>query len=341
MELLMTVGLTLTLVAGIWFTRRLMAGNRTSLDELRRRYAAADGVVGRITVRGAIGEPITTVPEFQRFHTWDSEAELEPEDSTNHAELPPGLFGQVALVPIFLGVEAQRWHDRDLARILKTVIAASEWIEAQAIARQIPVNLDLSRTVFVWDETVAADRSDAMRAWGVEPDGSLHEFPEGVDRTLEHLRLALKGEGLGDPVAFAARLRNRINADVVLLVLVPDRLGRSYAMVDRPPLAIRGVSYIVCYPGYAPLEDTRRGPVNLERATVAHEILHAFGAEDKYDRSLDDFPPGLVDRSEIMRMDSTRLKDLRIGPLTAMEIGWTLTDSPTHHRLSGGTPASS
>jgi hypothetical protein len=57
--------------------------------------------------------------------------------------------------------------------------------------------------------------------------------------------------------------------------------------------------------------------------TYAHELLHLFGASDKYDvSSLQGFPAGSVTERDIMRTGRRRLDRLRIDPLTAEEIGW-------------------
>ena len=80
------------------------------------------------------------------------------------------------------------------------------------------------------------------------------------------------------------------------------------------------------------------------RIVIAHELLHTFGATDKYDLAigLPMYPDGFADpelvprypqhRAEIMAvkvpLSATEarmpdgLEDERVGPLTAHEIGW-------------------
>ena len=55
---------------------------------------------------------------------------------------------------------------------------------------------------------------------------------------------------------------------------------------------------------------------------IAHEVLHLFGASDKYGVPLDSFRSGQVTHRDIMRMDARRLERLRVDPLTASEVGW-------------------
>jgi hypothetical protein len=77
---------------------------------------------------------------------------------------------------------------------------------------------------------------------------------------------------------------------------------------------------------------------------IAHELLHTFGATDKYDLATDAprFPEGFADPGQIPRYPQRRaeimagripvsaseqvmaesLDDVVVGPLTAREIGW-------------------
>ncbi len=64
------------------------------------------------------------------------------------------------------------------------------------------------------------------------------------------------------------------------------------------------------------------GPPSVDPATIAHELLHLFGASDKYGRSLKDYAPGSVTPREIMRLTESRLARLQVDPLTASELLW-------------------
>ena len=58
-------------------------------------------------------------------------------------------------------------------------------------------------------------------------------------------------------------------------------------------------------------------------STVAHEILHLFGAEDYY---IDDERRALAERhflDDIMLMDTHRLSGLSVAEATAYSVGWT------------------
>ena len=75
--------------------------------------------------------------------------------------------------------------------------------------------------------------------------------------------------------------------------------------------------------------------------TVVHELLHLFGATDKYGQALRSFVPGSVTSRDVMRLNEERLSRLRVDALTAFEVGWN-SNSPDpkkttapRHRSSG------
>jgi hypothetical protein len=84
-----------------------------------------------------------------------------------------------------------------------------------------------------------------------------------------------------------------------------------------------GVSLALCYAREANFPEPLRRPPFTDPVTVVHELLHLFGATDKYALPLDAFPPGSVTSRDVMRLDSSRLDRLRIDRATAAEIGWT------------------
>ncbi len=84
-----------------------------------------------------------------------------------------------------------------------------------------------------------------------------------------------------------------------------------------------GVSLALCYAREANFPEPLHRPPYTDPVTVVHELLHLFGASDKYAVPLSSFPPGSVTSRDVMRLDSSRLERLRIDRATAAEIGWT------------------
>jgi len=64
------------------------------------------------------------------------------------------------------------------------------------------------------------------------------------------------------------------------------------------------------------------GPPFADPVTIVHELLHLFGASDKYNVPLARFPDRSVTDRDVMLLQYNSLGRLRIDPLTAEELGW-------------------
>lgn len=72
--------------------------------------------------------------------------------------------------------------------------------------------------------------------------------------------------------------------------------------------------------------------------TIAHELLHLFGAMDLYDFLPDDPVVGAWVRSSLMGPTIDPLEELVVDPLTAYLIGWRATPDPAWEAVFGGSP---
>src|SRR5947209_8748055 len=127
--------------------------------------------------------------------------------------------------------------------------------------------------------------------------------------------------GFRDAVDWMAQVNPRIAADARVWLLHPRRAGRSLAVpLDQTELA--GVSLAVCYAREANFPEPLAGAPFTDPVTIVHELLHLFGATDKYGVSLRRFPPRTVSSRDVMRLSEERLSRLRVDAMTAREIGW-------------------
>src|SRR5690606_23118862 len=104
-------------------------------------------------------------------------------------------------------------------------------------------------------------------------------------------------------------------------LLFPRSAGQSWA-VSEADLGLPGVSLGVCYARETKFSAALDRRPFSDPVSIVHELLHLFGATDKYGVPLKDFPAGSVSRRDVMRLDFETLGALRIDPLTAAEIGW-------------------
>jgi hypothetical protein len=102
---------------------------------------------------------------------------------------------------------------------------------------------------------------------------------------------------------------------------MPRASGQSVAILEEIS-GIPGVHLAVCYAQEADFAGPLAGPPYLDPVSLVHELLHLFGASDKYGVPLEDFPAGWVTSRDVMRLDEERLGRLRIDRLTAREVGW-------------------
>jgi hypothetical protein len=114
-----------------------------------------------------------------------------------------------------------------------------------------------------------------------------------------------------------------VNCDHLVWLLHPRRAGQSHAI---PPslTPIPGVHLAECYVRETKFsEPLGKGvPPFPDPVTFVHELLHLFGATDKYDRPLSAFARGEVTERDVMALHFTSLPRLRVDRLTAREIGW-------------------
>jgi hypothetical protein len=280
----------------------------------------ADGVVGVTPVAGARGEPNAYDPAFRRFEGWES----EPPAAADARALPgprhaPPLLGRVVWISLFVGRDGRSWSDGAIADAHASLRRAGVWIEREAMRWNAPVNVELADTYFVADDDAAEDVVVAFQREG-EDEGPLER--DAVAKALIGLSRAAALLGFRDGVDLVAGVNRRIEADAHVWLVHPLRAGRSLAVpLDQTELA--GVSLAVCYAREESFPEPLTRPPYTDPATVAHELLHLFGATDKYGVPLRSFPAQTVTARDVMRLSQSSLSRLRIDPLTADEIGWT------------------
>jgi hypothetical protein len=282
----------------------------------------ADGAVGIAPVAGLKGEANSSDPRFRRFVACEAavDSPLDPGRATDRA---PPLLGRIVLISVFIGRDGQAWSDAETANAHAAMLRAGAWIEREAIRWNSPVNLDLAETYFVVNDDTAQDVEIGFAPKGedVQPFES-----DAVTKAVISASRAATQLGFDDAVALIAAINGRVEADARVWLLHPRQAGHSLAVpLDDTPLA--GVSLAVCYAREENFpEPLGRRPPFTDPVTIAHEVLHLFGARDKYGLSLRSFEPGSVTHREVMRLDEQSLIRLRVDPLTAREIGWLVDD---------------
>jgi hypothetical protein len=285
----------------------------------------ADGQVGLARMVGVVAEPHGLDPRFQRFVALDPNA---PTPEVTITGGPAPLLGRVAIFSVFLGKNGRGWSDREIHWVHQALWRAGTWLEREAIRWNAPVNIELVDTDFVADDPWCEDVEIAF-----VPEGD-HQAPfeaRATTKALAALSRAAAQLGFADAADLIGQASRRVEADARVWLLHPRGAGRSLA-VPEADTPWPGVSLAVCYAREASFPEPLSQPPFPDPVTIVHELLHLFGATDKYGVPLRAFPPRLVTPHDIMRLGSDALSHLRIDPATAAEIGWVAPPPPNARR---------
>ena len=277
----------------------------------------ADGIVDVVPVAGVEGKVNPCSPRFRRFlGRLDDRGK-----STNPIELSrgnPALLGRVALISVFIGRDGVGWTDVEIARAHESLERSGRWIESEARRYAAPVNFELAETYFQLQD----DEIDPIEV-GFVPEGDDVGPMEAHASTKAIVAASRAAASLGflDVVDWLGRINARVEADVHVWLVHVRRAGRSMA-IPASECDVVGVGLAVCFSREASFPEPLVGPGRVDPTTVAHELLHLFGASDKYGATLRSFGPGSVTSRDVMRLNHESLSRMTIDPLTASEIGW-------------------
>lgn len=279
----------------------------------------ADGRIDIAKLRGVRRELNREDERFGSFLGLETDESTTNDDTREMSrKRSPHLLGRVAIVSLFLGRDDVAWTERELSDAHAELIRAGEWIEGQARRYGARVNLEVADTYFVHD-----DRTPDEVAIGFYFEGDRvgpFEHNAGMKALVRASRAAL-ALGFEDASDLFAQIGARLNVNETIWLIHPRQAGRSFAMPHETS-EWEGLSLANCYPVSAPFPERLSGEARIDPVTVVHEILHLFGASDKYGRPLRSFRWKTVTNREVMRLDEVRLDRLRIDPLTAAELGW-------------------
>jgi hypothetical protein len=314
--------LALALVALLVEFVALAQANRVpAAERLPEDARPADGAVGVVPLAGVLSEPNPHDPRFRRFVALEPSASF-PGGRLSGTRSTPLLVGQVTIISVFIGRDGEAWSDVEIARAHAALVRAAGWIEREAVRWNAPVNLDVAETYFAVNDDEAEEVEIAFSPKG---DDFQPFETHAVTKVLASASRAAGQLGFHDAAAMIAEVNPRVAADTRVWLLHPRQAGHSLAVpLDDTPLA--GVSLAVCYAREASFPEPLGTPPFTDPVTIVHELLHLFGASDKYAVPLRSFPPRSVTNREIMRLDETSLLRLRIDPLTAREIGWLMAE---------------
>jgi hypothetical protein len=229
---------------------------------------------------------------------------------------------------MFVGRFGKGWSGEEIRMAHDALLRAAAWIEREAIRHGAALNIDLADTDFVADDWGPDEGVEVAFVPGMGGDVPFESH--AADKALRAFSRAASHMGFAGAAELIAETCGRVEADARVWVLHPRSAGLSFALAEvdtRWP----GASLAVCYAREASFPEPLERPPFPDPVTYAHELLHLFGASDKYGVPLSTFPPGSVSSRDVMRLGHERLSQLRIDRRTAEEIGW----APRDDRAAG------
>ncbi len=277
----------------------------------------ADGIVG-ITPLPGLGGPANRADErWRRFQPAEG-VNSRPAPRPGLPEASPTFLGRVTIFSIFLGAVARPWTDEEVAAGHASLERAGAWLEREAIRHDAPVQVELGEVYFQAEAAMAGPIELDFVAEG-DDVGPL-EANAGIKYLAIASRLAAD-LGFADIADLQGRVNELAQADRRVWLLHLRQAGRSIA-IPAADSDLDGVGLAVCFARESSFPEPLEGPGRVDPTTVAHELLHLFGASDKYGAPIRSFPARSVSSREIMRLDHDALHRMRVDPLTAEEIGW-------------------
>jgi hypothetical protein len=208
------------------------------------------------------------------------------------------LLGKACLYHIFVSDADSPWTDDEKKTVRQRAAKAHKFLKQQADRYEQQVSF-----VCQW-KSIAVESS-------ISNDMFAH--PRWTNEVIQ----VAAGATAND---FVENLKRKHRVDQVLFVLHLNKSGRSYNLsyYDGIGDAYRA-ERVVCFASYPHGEATAA-------ATIAHEVLHGFGAGELY------YPYDANDKrrkqaeklfpNDVMRRVEYDMSSLTIGPYTAYRIGW-------------------
>lgn len=213
------------------------------------------------------------------------------------------LKGKIYILSIFVTSGKKEWSYNEKIAITARQLEAQEWLTKQAQEYNTELSFENGfygvKTDIVVNKIVAFEDSDSAR--------------------FDWVYYILTKIGYSSPLEFLERLKVTKDCDNAVVIIYPNQAGRSFAVpyntdYDKEKFFFEGC---VAYRSY------KSQPLNA--TTIAHEILHLFGAWDLYQEDRKDAKRSgkawELYPKDIMYIMPKYIDDVKLGILTAWLVG--------------------
>lgn len=226
----------------------------------------------------------------QTFDKWKSGSAVE-------------LKGKIYILSIFITTPKNKWTYDDKINLTARQLEAQDWLIKEA-------------------KEYGTDISFENGFYGVKTDivvNEITDIDQPIDRRNDWVNFLLTQIGYNSPLEFLERLKITKDCQNAIVVIYANEKGRSYAVpyctdYNKKKYFFEGCMVYRSYKGEP-----------LHASTIAHEILHLFGAWDLYKRNKEDkkraHKAWELYPKDIMFISPVDINDAKIDKLTAWLVG--------------------
>jgi len=233
--------------------------------------------------------------------TCSKDDDVNPTKEPNYAGSAVSLPGKSYVLTVF--VSENEWDEAEKQALFKQVLQAQEWLKSEAGRYGHAVSFE-NNTIGLTDDPIMLDSI---------PLGTGTIYKEIVSTAVQRM-------GHSTNVKFVDWVTANTSSDNCVVLIIANTSGRAFAIPFNQYL-VKETYYLESSIVYKKYENGS----NVFSSTIAHELLHLYGAKDLY--NVDGFHQEQEDKArelfpnDIMLRTNSKLSDLVIDPLTAWRIG--------------------
>ena len=216
------------------------------------------------------------------------------------------LRGNIYVLSCFVSDRNNEWTRQEKLQVYNKLYRTQNWLIAQARRYNVWLNFEGGN-------------------FGLDRDIKLNHIDYGTGSGREDVNVVttvLRAIGYSNSLSFYNWALNNSNSSNVIVLVFVKGAGTSYAIPYNDPRIDSELYYLegaVIYSHYS-------NGLELYDATIAHEILHLFGAWDIYEtfmqtRDREESARRLFPNSIMLRI-AQNIDTLEVDELTAWLIGW-------------------
>lgn len=221
--------------------------------------------------------------------------------------------GKQTVVLFFVDDDESSWSKEDVLKFTNSkVLPSLDFLEKQAKEWGVELSFEVKRfstplsdgTKFVYEGCVNKN---------LDATGSTKDLPEQMSKIL----------GYKNEIEFFNVMMDEYQSNSVIPIMLLNKDGTAYARKQLVGGDMGHIEHAVVFAdGLGDINGSWRYVAHRE-ATIAHEILHLFGAEDYYinPKRLELAEEHYID--DIMLLDTYDISRLKVGEMTAYYVGWT------------------